>query len=174
MTYERCAQLVNASTAFVSGLKPESTAERAMIEQQLQFMQTRCSQFHRRPPYSWHQLPFQNLCRPFYVARSSLLIQKMNTLVPFDNNPLTTHSMNTLVKRMIGKELLSGLWECPERVASFLIVGPFHHMFHTRFTTSATRHCCCWQRSASQWVVMPVRLALCDLGAPSWGNPVSA
>ena len=68
-----------------------NTVERAMIEQQLQFMQTRVQRVPTEDLRTADQLPFQNLYRPFYVARSFLLtIQKMNTLVPFDNNPLTT------------------------------------------------------------------------------------
>ena len=109
MTYERCAQLVNASTAFVSGLKPENTAERAMIEQQLQFMQTRVQPV---PPKTSVQLTPAALPEPMptILCRKIILTDpEDDTLVPFDNNPLTTHSMNTLVKRMIGKELLSGL-----------------------------------------------------------------
>ena len=50
---------------------------------------------------------------------------------------------------MIGKELLSGFWECPESLrcwTSLLTLGPFHLWFHTGLTTFvATRHCRCWQ-----------------------------
>ena len=50
---------------------------------------------------------------------------------------------------MIGKELLSGFWECPESLrcwTSLLTLGPFHLWFHTCLTTLvATRHCRCWQ-----------------------------
>ena len=50
---------------------------------------------------------------------------------------------------MIGKELLSGFWECPESLrcwTSLLTLGPFHLWFHTCLTTLVvTRHCRCWQ-----------------------------
>ena len=40
------------------------------------------------------------------------------------------------------------------------------------FTTLvATRRCRCLLRSDYGWVVMPYRLAPCDLGDPGWGDP---
>jgi hypothetical protein len=75
--------------------------------------------------------------------------------------------------------LEKNFWEDSECALSALVGSPllltldqFHYLFLFRFTTSvATRHCRCWQRSDTLWVVMPVRLALCDLGAPGWGEP---
>ena len=60
---------------------------------------------------------------------------------------------------MIGKELLSGFWECPESLrcwTSLLTLVPFRLWFHTCLTTLVvTRHCRCWQLKVTSWVVMP-------------------
>ena len=76
---------------------------------------------------------------------------------------------------MIGKELLSGFWECPESLrcwTSLLTLGPFHLGF-TLVSPLQLLHgiVVAGNLSVTSWVVMPARLALCDLGAPGWGEP---
>ena len=94
-----------------------NTVERAMIEQQLQFMQSRVQPVLTEDLRTADTSCPSGTCRPWYVARSSLLtILNLNTLVPFDYNLLTTHWTNTLVPIKdddFGKALLSGFGVCP-------------------------------------------------------------
>ena len=77
---------------------------------------------------------------------------------------------------MIGKALLSGLWAHPEGCLCPFIISHISSCFTVRFTflfttLVATRRCRCLLRSDYRWVVMPYRLAPCDLGDPGWGDP---
>ena len=80
---------------------------------------------------------------------------------------------------MIGKALLSGLWAHPEGCFTVRFTSALSHIsscFTVRFTflfttLVATRRCRCLLRSDYWWVVMPWRLAPCDLGDPGWGDP---
>ena len=77
---------------------------------------------------------------------------------------------------MIGKALLSGLWARPVGCWCPFISSHISSCFTVRFTflftaLVATRLCRCLLRSDYMWVVMPWRLAPCDLGDPGWGDP---
>ena len=79
------------------------------------------------------------------------------------------------VMTMIGKELLSGLWEC--RDCLHMSHATSHSSSpHTCFTL-LSHHFRCYAAlsllaaKCVSWAVMPWRLALCDLGDPGWGDP---
>ena len=64
-----------------------------------------------------------------------------------------------------------GLFHCPFHICFSHISSCFTVRLTFLFTTLvATRRCRCLLRSDYWWVVMPYRLAPCDLGDPGWGG----